>query len=384
MIVDDEPITMKVVRRYLRQAGYANFVVTSRSEEAVQLVASERPDVVLLDLLMPVVGGLEILRQLRRNEDYAAMPIIILTAAEDQNLKRAALELGAIDFLHKPVDPVDLVPRVRNVLAVKAYHDHLKDYARELERQVRERTAELEASRLDVIYCLGRAAEYRDNDTGRHVIRVGRIVGVIARALGLDEATASLYEQAAPLHDMGKIGIPDAVLLKPGSLEPDEWAIMQKHTFYGCDIVSTLSSEEAPAFFSNRQYDPACMRTVRSPLLQIAATIALTHHERWDGTGYPRGLKGLEIPLPGRITAVADVFDALTSNRPYKAAIPLNQCLEIMERARGTHFDPAVLGAFFSSLDEILRIRALFPDTDSGAFRESGHHSAIDGLLTGA
>lgn len=383
MIVDDEPVTMKVVRRYLREAGYASFVITDRSQDALELVASERPDVVLLDLLMPVVGGLEILRRLRGNEEFAAMPVIILTAADDQDLKRAALELGAIDFLHKPVDPVDLVPRVRNVLAVKAYQDHLQNYARELEHQVRQRTAELEASRLDVIYCLARAAEYRDNDTGRHVIRVGRFVGVIARALGLDEATASLYAQAAPLHDMGKIGIPDAVLLKPGALDPDEWAIMQKHTYYGCDIVSNMGSYESPEFPCDVKNDPTLPSAPRSSLLQTAATIALTHHERWDGSGYPRGLKGPEIPLPGRITTVADVFDALTSQRPYKAAMPLEECLAIMERSRGSHFDPAVLDAFFSCLETILRIRAQFPDVDTDSARGARYTAAAaDTLVT--
>lgn len=364
LIVDDEPINVKVVCRYLREAGYRNCNATNDSTTAVDLIRSEQPDLVLLDLMMPQVDGLQILKLVRQDRLLKQMPVVVLTATDDRSTKQAALELGANEFLTKPVDPTDLLPRIRNVLTVKAYQDHLTNYARELERKVQERTAELEASRLEVIYCLGRAAEYRDNETGKHIIRVGRYVGVIARGLGLDEATVRLFENAAPLHDMGKIGIPDAVLLKPGRLDEAEIEIMRRHTEYGCDIVSTMNREEWRGYAMHTSLGADFMLKTCSPILKIASVIAMTHHERWDGTGYPRGLKGEEIPLEGRITAVADVFDALGTKRPYKKSMPVEECFRIMAENRGTHFDPRVLDAFFASQDEILKIRVDYADEE--------------------
>ena len=362
MIVDDEPINIKVVRKYLERGGYQDFVTTDDATSAMRLFEQQRPDVVLLDLMMPNVGGLEILEEIRKSAGAVPTPVLVLTATDDQETKLSALELGATDFLRKPVDPTDLVPRVKNVLAVKAHQDHLRDYARKLEVQVRQRTAELEASRLEVIYCLARAAEYRDNETGRHVIRVGRYVSEIARALGMDDETVSLLEHAAPLHDMGKIGIPDAVLLKPGRLDSDEFAKMQKHTEYGYNIVSTVDSDDWSVFIEHTSLGAEFMRRTRSPLLMLAASIAVTHHEKWDGSGYPKGLKGDEIPIEGRITAIADVFDALSSKRPYKPAFPLEKCLQIIRDGSGSHFEPRIVDAFFSQLDEIVSIRKRLAD----------------------
>ena len=362
LIIDDEPINVKVVCRYLREAGYKNCTTTNDSVSAIDLIRREQPDLVLLDLMMPQVDGLQILKMVRQDRDLLQTPVVVLTATDDRSTKMAALELGANEFLTKPVDPTDLLPRIRNVLTVKAYQDHLTNYARELERKVQERTAELEASRLEVIYCLGRAAEYRDNETGKHIIRVGRYVGVIARALGLDQRTVQLLENAAPLHDMGKIGIPDAVLLKPGRLDEAEVEIMRRHTEYGCDIVSTMNRDEWRDYAQHTSLGADFMLKTCSPILKIASIIAMTHHERWDGTGYPRGFKGEEIPLEGRITAVADVFDALGTKRPYKTPLPVDECFRIMEQNRGTHFDPKVLDAFFASTDEILRIRVDYAD----------------------
>ena len=357
LIIDDEPVNLKVVKKYLKEAGYANVQVTSDSQVGLSLIRKQHPALVLLDLMMPEVDGLELLRRMRADPSLRQIPVIVLTATDEREVKRTALELGASDFLTKPVDPTDLLPRIRNVLGVKAFQDHLQHYARELERQVQERTAELEASRLEVIYCLGRAAEYRDNETGKHIVRVGRFVGVIAKALGMDEATAMLLETAAPLHDMGKIGIPDAVLLKPGRLDAEEFRIMQKHAEYGCDIVSTINRNGSNEYSSHTSMGAEMMHRTCSPLLKAASIIALTHHERWDGTGYPCHLKGEEIPIEGRITAVADVFDALSSKRPYKPALPYEECFRIMEESRGKHFDPRVLDAFFSRRDEIIRIK---------------------------
>jgi putative two-component system response regulator len=364
LIIDDEPINLKLARKYLKEAGYHNVTATSDSSSAIPLIRELRPALILLDLMMPVVDGLQLLQLLRAEPELRQIPVIVLTATDDRATKLTALDLGACDFLTKPVDLTDLLPRIRNVLAVKAYQDHLHHYARELERQVQERTAELEASRLEVIHCLGRAAEYRDNETGKHVIRVGRFVGVIARALGIDEKTAVLLENAAPLHDMGKIGIPDAVLLKPGRLDQAEIDIMRKHAEYGSDIVSTIDRRGFKELISHTALGAEMMLGSGSPILRAASVIAMTHHERWDGTGYPCRLKGEQIPIEGRITAVADVFDALSSKRPYKPALPFDECFRILEQNRGSHFDPRVLDAFFSRQEEIIRIRIEFADEE--------------------
>jgi len=219
------------------------------------------------------------------------------------------------------------------------------------------RTLELAASRLELIHCLGRAAEYRDNGTGMHVVRVGRYAGIIARQLGLNAATVELIEQAAPLHDVGKIGIPDAILLKPGKLTEDEFDVIRQHCEFGKRIVDEMTSDDRRAMAAHAPADSPIVQVGRSPMLQMAARVALTHHEKWDGSGYPHGLAGEQIPLEGRITAVADVFDALSNKRPYKPAFPLERCFAMLEEGRGTHFDPRILDAFFARRKEVLRVR---------------------------
>ena len=248
--------------------------------------------------------------------------------------------------------------RVRNALLVKAHHDHLKDYAQELEQKVRLRTAELAASRLELIHCLARTAEFRDNDTGRHVVRVGRYAEIIAREFGLDERNVELIGHAAPLHDMGKVGVPDCVLLKPDKLTPDELEIMRKHSIFGQRTFEPMTEDEWRLFKAHTFMGEKIMGVEGSPIIGMAAEIALTHHEKWDGSGYPMGLKGAEIPLAGRITAVADVFDALSSKRPYKPAFDLDRCFQIMKEGRGTHFDPEVLDAFLSCREVVLQVYA--------------------------
>ncbi len=362
MIVDDEPINIKVVRKYLASAGYTGFAMSSDSTEVMGMINREDPDVLLLDVVMPKVGGLEILQMLLADERFAQLPVVIFTAAGE--IRAQALQLGATDFLTKPINPTELVPRVRNALVVKAYQDHLKNYAAELEREVQKRTAELEESRMEVIHCLARAAEYRDNETGHHIIRVGRYVELIAQELGFDEWTVRLLKQAAPLHDVGKIGIPDSVLLNPGKLEPEEFAIIQKHCGFGKKIFGPMSTGDLSAYTSHTSLGGEIIGNCRAPVLELAAKIATTHHEKWDGTGYPLRLAGEDIPIEGRITAVADVFDALSSQRPYKAAFPLKKCFEIMVQERGKHFDPTVLDAFFARRDEIVKIQIEYADID--------------------
>ncbi|MEN6459422.1 MAG: HD domain-containing phosphohydrolase [Thermoguttaceae bacterium] len=364
MIVDDEPLNIRVAQTHLSLAGYKHFVTSTDPGRVMEMIAEEMPDVIILDIMMPKISGLGILRMVRSDEALAHIPAIVLTAADDEQIKIEALEMGSTDFLNKPVNLTELLVRVRNALLFKTYHDYLKNYARDLAEQVSRRTAELAASRLELIHCLARAAEYRDNETGRHVIRVGRYVGTIARQLGLDEPYVELLEQAAPLHDMGKIGIPDAILLKPSKLSPDEFEIMQKHSSYGKHTFEPMSEEEWRAFKEHTVLGEMIMGIESSPLIKMAAEIALTHHERWDGTGYPLGLAGEDIPLSSRITAVADVFDALTSRRPYKPAFPLNRCLEIMRDNRGTHFDPKIVDAFLACRDAIIAIRMELADID--------------------
>ena len=285
-----------------------------------------------------------------------------MTACDGDQIKLEALGLGATDFLSKPVNAAELVVRVRNVLFMKAHYDSLRFHAQELERQVQLRTAELAASRLELIHCLARTAEYRDNETGRHVIRVGLYARTIARKLGLDDRTVELIGHAAPLHDMGKIGIPDEILLKNGKLSENEFEIMRQHCAYGQHTFEPMPQDDWRAFKSHTVLGQQIMNVESSPIIAMAAKIALTHHEKWDGTGYPNGLSGEDIPLTGRITAVADVFDALSSKRPYKLAFPLEKCFTIIQEGSGTHFDPKVVEAFLSCRDEIIGIHITHSD----------------------
>lgn len=352
MIVDDEPVNIKVVQKYLKNAGYHRFVNTSDARHAIDLLRQERPDIVLLDIMMPHVNGLDILEVIRGDINFQHVPVLILTAANDDEVRFRALELGATDFLNKPVRGAELIPRIRNALIVKAHHDNLAEYSARLEHEVRMRTAELAHSREEVIRVLACAAEYRDRETGNHVLRVGRYAGIIARELGFSRSRAELIGQAAILHDAGKIGITDSILLKPGKLTLAEIEEVRNHCDYGMNILlgrPTHANVELQGLAGSQ-------RLCQSPILRIAASIAISHHEKWDGSGYPIGLAGEDIPIEGRITAVADVFDALSSKRPYKEAMPLDECFDILEQGREQHFDPQVLDAFFSRTDEVVRV----------------------------
>lgn len=355
-IIDDQSINVKVVKKYLTLAGYRQFSTTTNSVEAVDLICRQRPDVVLLDIMMPEVGGLEILETLRQNEEFVDLPIIILTAANDKETKLTALRLGATEFLGKPVDPAELEARLRNVLMAKAHQDRIKNYAWEMELEVAARSAELTHAYREAVACLAKVGEYRDNETGNHVIRVGRYAKIIARRLDLDDELVERIGEAAPLHDIGKVGIPDSILLKPGKLDEAEIEQVRGHCRHGKNICAPVLDRATGSFDSHTTLGCAITRLASTPVLTMAATIALSHHERWDGKGYPRGLAGEAIPIEGRITAVADVFDALTSQRPYKPAFPLERSLEILREGRGTQFDPAVLDAFFAAIDEILQV----------------------------
>ncbi|MFO7903169.1 MAG: response regulator [Pirellulaceae bacterium] len=362
MIVDDEPTNVKAARKHLREFGYTNFRTTTDATKAVKMAEQEHPDIILLDIVMPEVSGIEILGELRANSQLRRIPVVILTAVGDVRIKQKALQLGATDFLTKPVDPSELVLRVGNTLVVKAHHDHLENYSAQLEQKVRARTAELKASRRELVQTLARAGEYRDNETAHHIMRVGRYVGMIGRELGVSDEIAELLEEASQLHDVGKIGIGDAILLKPGKLTDDELEIMRQHCAFGRRIIQQAPNGDWEHYSTRSPLELIEPGNATAWLIPVAATIAQTHHEHWDGNGYPLGLAGEQIPIEGRITAVADVFDALNSKRPYKPAFSNEKCVEILNRGRGTHFDPTVLDAFLRRTNDVLQVQADLAD----------------------
>ena len=364
MIVDDEPLNVMTFRQHLKMEGYEKFVTTSDAREALKLIRSELPDVVLLDIRMPEISGLDILRVVGLDPVLQHIPVLILTAATDPETRKLALDLGANDFLQKPIEPNELLPRVRNAIVIKKHYDMAASEAARLEQQVERRTRQLEATRQQLILCLARAAEHRDNDTGNHVIRVGRYTSIIARQMGYPEHKLEMLEQAAQLHDVGKIGIPDAILFKPSRLDKDEYNLMKRHCALGKQIIEPISEKEWNILKTHTRIGESMLHVRSSSLLMLAARIAQTHHEHWNGGGYPLGLKGDDIPLEGRIVAVADVFDALSSRRPYKEPFPRQKCFDILAEGRGTQFDPGVVDAFFECSEEIVEVQLLLMDEE--------------------
>jgi putative two-component system response regulator len=363
-IIDDEPLNIQVAQKLLQDAGYRRFVTTSNASEALDLLLSDPPDLVLLDIVMPEVSGMEILKCLRATAATRHIPVLILTMVTDGRVKYEAIRLGATDFLTKPVDAHELAARVRNALVSKSYHDRLANEKVRLEQMAKQRTDELAASRREVVHLLARAAEYRDDETGRHVIRVGLHAGVIARGLGFGNDEVELLELAAQLHDLGKLAIPDSILHKPEKLDDKQTELMRTHCGIAKKIMQPLAEEEWRILQTHSRDGAKLMQMHDSPLLKLATRIAQTHHEWWDGTGYPLGLAGEDIPIEGRITAVADVFDALSSARPYKDAYPREKCFAMLEEARGTHFDPKVLDTFFDHKNDVIQIQLQYMDVD--------------------
>lgn len=331
LIVDDQQPNVRLLEKILTDAGYTNVHSSTDGREAVRLYLETEPDLLLLDLRMPDIDGFRVMEALSLGHAQAYLPILVLTADPEQDTKLRALARGAKDFVAKPFDPVEVLTRIRNILEVRLLYNDVRDQNRVLEFKVRERTKDLRDTQLEVIYRLARVAEYRDNDTGRHILRMARYCAALAEAAGLDEGTCERLYNASPMHDIGKIGIPDSVLLKPGKLTATEWEIMRAHTTLGAELLSGSPSE----------------------LVQMGERIALTHHERWDGSGYPSHLKGEDIPLEGRICALCDVFDALTSERPYKRKWTVEEALEEITRGEGKHFDPRLAGLFRDVLPQI-------------------------------
>ncbi len=350
MIVDDEPSTAIVVKKYLKTAGFERLLIETDSTNAVERIIEEKPDLLLLDVHMPGVSGIEVLETIRKIDSTSAIPVIFLTSSTDAKIRVKALNLGANDFLGKPVVVSELIARVRNTLLAKAHVDLLASYSAKLEQQVETRTSELVASRREAIQCLARAAELRDDITGRHVIRVGRYAAIIALELGYTPQQVIDLEHAAQLHDVGKIGIPDSILNKPANLTDQEFAMMKNHCRTGSRIISGEKLDATTTLKQVKNIVDECS----SPVMRLAAIVAETHHEKWDGTGYPHSLSGEAIPMAGRITAICDVFDAISTKRPYKEAYPIETCFQIIREGSGVHFDPAVVDAFFRRREEIL------------------------------
>jgi putative two-component system response regulator len=333
LLVDDVADNIDILNAILSPCYRTR--VALNGEKALNIASSSNPpDLILLDIMMPGVDGYDVCRQLKANPDTRDIPVIFVTAMNEIEDEQLGLELGAVDYITKPVSPPIVLARVRTHLA-------LYDQNRELARQVHERTAELFNTRQQIIRRLGRAAEFRDNETGNHIIRMSHFCRLIGAAAGLGEKSVEMLYNASPMHDVGKIGIPDHILLKQGKLDEEEWAIMRGHPEIGADIIGKHSDE----------------------LLQTARMIALCHHEKWDGSGYPAGLKGEEIPLMARIAALADVFDALTTARPYKRAWSVEDAVSFIESQAGSHFDPALIEPLHRVLPDMLRIREEFSDS---------------------
>ena len=363
LFVDDEQYVLDALCRMLReQRRVWDMVCVNDSQMAWEQLQTSRFDVVVSDISMPGMTGLDLLDRIKHSERLKELPVLILTGLETRSLKRQALDLGAADLLNKPVDPEDLIARLHSVLRLKSHQDELKACNSEMEEKVYERTAELSRSRMDVIWRLGRAAEHRDADTGSHVVRVGCMSRIIAQTLGMDRDSVETMFVAAPLHDLGKIGIPDSILMKAGPLSHTEWDVMKQHCWIGAKILL----EDTPVQDISREWlrgqDEIDIRAGDNPVLRMAANIALMHHEKWDGTGYPQNLIGEQIALEARVVAIADVFDALTSRRPYKAPYPESEALQIIQDTAASHFDPLVYAAFLESLPAIRSVRSRLSD----------------------
>lgn len=348
LVVDDDEHVRRAHARMVQAFG-CEAETASDGIEALTKLAMD-VDLVLLDAEMPAMDGFEVARRIREDPYHAYLPIVMVTGRAGREDHRRAIEVGINDFVLKPVDASELRLRTRWLLDLKRAYDRLSEHGRELERTVERRTQALRSAleevtrakrlthdaHLDTIRRLMIAAEYKDKDTAGHVERIGIYARMVADELGLSPGVVETIQHAAPMHDIGKLGVPEAILLKPASLDDDEWEIMRSHTTLGARILTG-----SPAV-----------------VIQMGETIALSHHERWDGSGYPNGLSGKEIPLEGRICAVVDVFDALTMDRPYRRAVPVDQVVEMMKDSAGAHFDPEVFDAFLGVLDDIVKVRA--------------------------
>jgi putative two-component system response regulator len=343
-IIDVNESNQKVYSTILSRIGSVETKSFTSAGAALVWCTNHEHDLVILDYRMgpaDEMDGLDFVREYSKTKNGNQTPIVMLTAEKDRDIRNRALELGASDFLNKPADPVEFLARVRNLLALRESRKRLESHAESLAEEVRRATQEIADREQETINRLTRAAEFRDSETGLHIVRMGKYAEVLGRAIDLDENDQRLLLLATPMHDIGKVSTPDAVLLKEGPLDPDEWDIMKRHARAGYDILVGSSSK----------------------ILQLAALIALRHHERWDGTGYPDQLQGTQIPLAARIAAVSDVFDALISKRPYKRAWTLDEAYTVIKKSAGTHFDPMIVDAFLRNWPEFVEISHRFQDS---------------------
>jgi putative two-component system response regulator len=332
LVVDDTPENIHVLSGVL-QDEYSVRVATGGEKAIAAARADPQPDLILLDVKMPVMDGYEVCRRLKNDYHTQRIPVIFVTGMGEAEDETRGFELGAVDYIVKPINPAIVRARVRT-------HVQLYDQKRHLLELVQQRTRELEDTRLQIIRRLGRAAEFKDDETGYHVIRMSHYCRMLAVAAGIPEHRAELLFNAAPMHDVGKIGIPDSILEKPGPLTPDEWSIVKRHPVIGAGIIGRHNNE----------------------LLEMARVVALTHHERWDGSGYPRALRGEAIPLVGRIVAISDAFDALTSTRPYKQAWPVDEAVALLRREAGRQFDPRLIPKFVDMMPQVRDIMGQYSE----------------------
>ncbi|HAT50712.1 MAG: response regulator [Nitrospirae bacterium] len=343
LIVDDNLINLEIYEIQLRGAGYHNIASVSDPEKALEFGHICKPDLVILDIMMPELNGFEVMEQLRKAQ--LSTMILAVTANHTHGFQLKALACGAQDFLTKPYQAAVLLARIHNMLMGHLAKKWLSEQNNTLETIVQERTIELRKSRFELIAALGRAAKHRDQDTANHTIRVGKLAHMMGIKLGLPSATCDILRYAAPMHDIGKIETPDHILFAPRRLDSDEMEIMRRHARTGALIIGQHHAD---------------------PLLLVASDIALSHHEKWDGSGYPDGVRGQAIPLSGRIVALVDVFDALTTCRPYKISWSLEQAFALIRKERGKHFDPQLGDAFLDLISEIIAIKQQYPDTKKG------------------
>lgn len=340
LIVDDIKSNIDLLISLLKNEYVFNYATSGMG--ALEFVKSKPVDLILLDIMMPEMDGYKVCRTLKADDNTKDIPVIFITALSESEDKTLGFKLGAVDYITKPFDIEEVKARIQTHLNLKKVREELLNQRAILEHKVKERTKELYDTRLEIVYRLGRAAEYRDNDTGMHIKRMSLYCVMLGRAAGLNDEECDILLHASPMHDVGKIGIPDSILLKPGALDKVESEIMKTHTTIGGKILSGHDSIQ----------------------LRMAETIALTHHERWDGLGYPNKLKNEDIPLDGRIAGLCDVFDALTSWRPYKEAWPVDAAVEEIKKGTGTQFDPFVVEKFLTIIDNLVSIKNEFPDSN--------------------
>jgi putative two-component system response regulator len=340
LIVDDTEINLILFGALVKKLDECQAHVFADARQALAWVTENVPDLIIVDYMMPDLDGIEFIRLVREMPGRKLVPILMITANDQKQIRYRALDMGANDFLTKPIDKVEFLARARNMLNLNLARKHMADHASWLSAEVRRATQEIVKRERETVFRLAKAAEYRDPETGAHILRMAHYSKLIARELGLSEADQQLILEAAPMHDIGKVGIADKILLKPGRLTPEEFEVMKQHAMFGYELLQGSSSQ----------------------LLQAAAQIAKGHHEKFDGSGYPDGILGENIPIFSRIVAVADVFDALTSERPYKKAWEVEAAVDFLNSGSGSHFDPACVKAFLNAWEDVERVRSTYQE----------------------